>query len=572
MSWLFGFYSKRKFHSDHISAYHPPAEKIISTSKYYIAGGGNSGTFLYGSVRELLKYFICGMGISENAEKFLDESDWKNIILNHPAGIDKLNGHFCGAIAGTNSITLFTDQLGLREFHIYEDSSGWYFSTKLDLLLKLRKFEIDFEQFGSRWLLVNQLSDSGIIKDVLRINGGTRVKFENNDIDVRKNFWLPAYDQIVNPEEFNEKLNRVVHIGINSGRKISLSLSGGLDSRLILSALLRRGNCGWDSITFKTGATADILTAQKIAGDYSFPHRLIDAERHGPEEILKRAFEYAGATYCAESILAGQNMLEYNSLPDNSVLIDGGFGEIWRREFLKRFYYTGRKALQERNYERIISYLKLTRAEIFNEEAQALMKQGVINQTAEIIDKLPPEDEIGFENWLDLFSVKTRLVNYYAPEQARTDNYTVSYMPFAQLYMLNVLFGAKDKNEKVFKKIIRQNSPSLAGYKLAKGNISYPFSFNPLMKRLYFRIAAQKKHSVKLSGENNILWDLKTFIMDSVSSSSAKSFPFYDYGRIKNEIEAYYSGDLSREEFAGWFATFEIFRQIMQHGQSAIDS
>ncbi len=44
------------------------------------------------------------------------------------------------------------------------------------------------------------------------------------------------------------------------------------------------------------------------------------------------------------------------------------------------------------------------------------MKIGSIEQIEKLFKILPLLEEFGLGYWLDLFSIKTRLVNYYAPE------------------------------------------------------------------------------------------------------------------------------------------------------------
>jgi len=155
MSWIFGFYSKKQINEELISKYHPHPITSVSTPKYYIAAGGNNNTLFINKDNFKVNYFITGVPISEDASKFVSKIDFDELLSSDLDKLKLLNGHFCGVVIKENSLYLFTDQLGLREFHIYENNFGWYFSTRLDWLLKLDKFEIDFNEFGSRWLLIN---------------------------------------------------------------------------------------------------------------------------------------------------------------------------------------------------------------------------------------------------------------------------------------------------------------------------------------------------------------------------------------------------------------------------------
>jgi hypothetical protein len=194
------------------------------------------------------------------------------------------------------------------------------------------------------------------------------------------------------------------------------------------------------------------------------------------------------------------------------------------------------------------------------------MNQGVINQIRDISEILPDINEIGFENWLDLFTIKTRLGNFFAPEQARLDSLIVSYMPFAQLCLLNDLLNfplEERKNNKFFKNIILKNSPELTKYQLVIGSIYYPFWFSPLAKRVYLGIHSRLFKSRNAEHLNNFLDNMKDFVMDSLLSVSAKTYAPYNYNEIHNRVNSYYKGEKGNGNYVNWFLTFEIFRQIM---------
>ena len=86
------------------------------------------------------------------------------------------------------------------------------------------------------------------------------------------------------------------------------------------------------------------------------------------------------------------------------------------------------------------------------------MEKGVIEQLDNLFEEMPDANQISPERWIDLFSVRSRLTNYYAPEQARVDQYVISFMPLIQKDVLNLLFGlseADKKNGKMFKQLIQ---------------------------------------------------------------------------------------------------------------------
>ena len=111
------------------------------------------------------------------------------------------------------------------------------------------------------------------------------------------------------------------------------------------------------------------------------------------------------------------------------------------------------------------------------------MQRGTITQIDNLFKELPDLKSIGLGRWVDLFSLKTRLANYYAPEQARVDDHLISFMPFVQKDLLKMLFSLSNddkKNGKLFKELIKQNSSQLTKIPLVKGSMTHPFNLSSL--------------------------------------------------------------------------------------------
>lgn len=573
MSWIFGFYSKYSFETKKISELHPQPIAAVSSSKHYIAIGGNNNTLFYEKADPIINYFICGLPISKSATRFLNKNDWSRIFNDKPEELKSLNGHFCGVLTTNSSITLFTDQLGLREFHIYENDNGWYFSSRLDFILKLENFEIDFNEFGSRWMLINQLSNKSIIKNIRRLNCGAKAIINHNQLEFIENNWLPSKEKTISTNDFNDKLKNLTLLGSYNNSKISLSLSGGMDSRVILSLLLNSDYDNWDCHTFQTEDKMDINIAEKILSDLNIQHKLFSDNIDRQNNIVSELFDYIGSTYLTESSFNSRKLMHYKSLSQNEIIIDGGFGEIWRREFLTRLYHFGKRDLENKNYENISNYLINHRANIFSEEYNSVMKIGIVDQIEKLVAYLPSIKEIGLGNWLDLFSLKTRLVNYYAPEQARIDNFVTAYMPFVQFIIVKDLLNMpieKRKNNRLFKSIIHLNYSKLSKYRLAKGNMSFPFYFTPLMKRASSLIQSKFNKNKELGELDSFLYKMKEFTMDSLLSKSTREYAPYEYDSIYKKVNSYYNGEKDNKQFVDWFLTFEIFRQIMESKHNSL--
>jgi hypothetical protein len=247
----------------------------------------------------------------------------------------------------------------------------------------------------------------------------------------------------------------------------------------------------------------------------------------------------------------------------NNIIIDGGFGEIWRREFANKLFLLGRSALSQKNSERVFNLLKHNKTDIFSEDLNNEMKNGAIEQIENIFSELTSADEIGFANWIDLFSIRTRLPNYYSPEQERVDHFVISYMPLIQKHLLNLLFSIGDsykKNGKLFKSLIKQNAEQLTKYPLVKGNVVHPFNSSSLSIRLHFGIKNQFGLVYKSKQLNDLFITIKEYIIDLTQSAEVRNCEYYDQKKIKKLAENLLSKKDVFNSDLDWFLSFELFR------------
>jgi hypothetical protein len=177
---------------------------------------------------------------------------------------------------------------------------------------------------------------------------------------------------------------------------------------------------------------------------------------------------------------------------------------------------------------------------------------------------MPDAKQISAEKWIDLFSVRSRLANYYAPEQARVDQYVISSMPLIQKDVLNLLFGlskADKKSGKMFKQLIRQNSIQLTKHPLVKGNIIHPFDSSSLGSRLHSRVRNHLGLGYRSREPIKFLRSIKEFINDLTHSSEVKNCEFYDQKKIERIWVRFSSQSNEYNSEIDWFLSFELFRQ-----------
>ena len=176
---------------------------------------------------------------------------------------------------------------------------------------------------------------------------------------------------------------------------------------------------------------------------------------------------------------------------------------------------------------------------------------------------MPDVAKIGPANWIDIFSIRARLTNYYAPEQARIDQYVLSFMPLVQKDVLKLLFGFNNsdkKNGKLFKELIRQNSIQLTKHPLVKGNIEHPFNSSSLGARIHSRVKNKLGLSYRSKQQMEFLNSLKEFIGDVIQSSEVRNYEYYDRKKLDKIARDFSSKENDYNSEIDWFLAFELFR------------
>jgi hypothetical protein len=559
MSWIYGYIG-----NSHQLIIDPPETPIyqFKNSNLILFAGGNKQTCFFRLESSNSFWTVVGVGLKSTGGgyKILDENDWASHLFPNQ-NIKTVNGHLVALLYSESELKIFTDDLGLREIYIVKLSDGYGFTTRIEWLKFFIKPEIDLKEFGARWLLQNQISRKSIIKNVIRLVGANGT-IKHNSLSVEQNFWKPNFGINSNRKAFDLTLKKLLSI---QDKRISLSLSGGLDSRLLLSYLALKNSDLWDTHTFGDPNHPDSVVASKLMKSLSLENELIDDELPSVDELINLVKTYSVQSIVTNPISSVLNLRFYKNLSgEKNIIVDGGFGEIWRRTFANRLLLFGKNALEKKNAKETAKFLRYYRADIFLEEALIDMEKGIVDQFDNLFDEMPDLTSIRPPKWIDLFSIHSRLPNYYAPEQTRVDLYVISIMPLVQKDIINLIFSINDSdkaNGKLFKQLIKFNAPRLTKNPLVKGNIMHSFNSSSISARLKSKI----KNRMGLYYQSNyqiiLFKSLKEFVGDTFSSAEVRNYDYYDSSKIDFVLNSFLSRQSSYNSELDWLLSFELFRQ-----------
>jgi len=560
MSWIFGYFgnvSNRKIISPEA-----PHHSFKDSNLILFVGGNKQTSFLKSNQLNSC-WAVAGVGLksTDSGYRVLDQNEWNTQLESNQINLESINGHFVVLEYSSNELKFITDELGLREIYIVKLPDGFGFTTRIDWLKHFINPEIDLKEFGSRWLLQNQISQKSFIKNVQRLVCGNAV-IKNDNLQVDDHFWQPALHPVGNIEMFDNTLSKLLS---NDERKISLSLSGGLDSRLLLSYLANKDFNLWETHTFGDPNHPDSQIASELLTSLNRKNEIIDNELPAADKLVELIIIYSIQSMVTNPISSILNLRFYDRLSkQNNLIIDGGFGEIWRREFANKLLLLGSKALYQKDSLKASTFLRHSKADVFSEEVLREMEKGAIEQIENLFEVIPDAVKVGSSNWVDIFSIRARLPNYYAPEQARVDQHTVSFMPLVQKDILKFLFAfksAEKRNGRLFKTLIKQNAYQLTKHPLVKGSIIHPFNSSSISARLHARL----KYRFGLNYISNQPFELfnylKEFINDLIRSSEVTNCYLYDKRKVKRIADDFSAMESGYNSEMDWFLSFELFRQ-----------
>lgn len=576
MSWIIGHLGPAPSHGQQrrLAAVHGPPLHVSRQGGGYIATGGLPETCLYGELpgREAAVWFVAGLGLQRCDDHYevLDAAAWQARLDPSKPALHDLDGHFVALRwqPDAQRLEVFTDAAGLRSIHFAETPEGITFSTRLDWLTALcQDASIDYETFGAHWLTFNQLSTDSLVHGFRRLGPGGHAVVTPTVLRLRHRPWTPAPGEAGDgTQRFEATLKALVCPRLPDGQSLSLGLSGGLDSRLLLALRLQAGPAR--THVFGDPEHPDARIARRIARDTGIEQTHLHAEVPDAATclaLLRAHVAYSPMISPASAILG---LRHYPALHAHQhAMIDGGFGEIGRRQFLNRLYYRGRAALRSGDPAALLPYLHVPRADVFTGEALATMQRGALHQLDATWHALATLDTRSLADRLDVFAIRTRLPNFYGPEQARLDTFLLNYMPYAQSSLLHALFQvprAQRRGGRLYRALIRRYAPSLARYPLVKGSITYPFGLTTLPAYAYTKLKTRFTTPYTDPTRHRFLQTIKPFVLEAVHDPAVRACPAYDPRKLAALVEGYFSGQDHLAPAVDWWAAFEMWRRVVQ--------
>ncbi len=203
------------------------------------------------------------------------------------AFLGKLNGWFSGVLLDLREqkFVLFNDRYGVNRIYYHEDASGFYFSSEAKALLKIlpETRQLNLRSLGEVLCCEAVLENRSLFSGISLLPGGSSWVFSRGE-PVKKKRYFKQESWEGQPElaesDFYEKLKetwtRVLPKYFTGKQSIGLSLTGGVDSRMILAWAPRPpGTLPCYTWGGKYRDCADVKIARRTAKLCEQPHKTI---------------------------------------------------------------------------------------------------------------------------------------------------------------------------------------------------------------------------------------------------------------------------------------------------------
>jgi asparagine synthetase B (glutamine-hydrolysing) len=392
----------------------------------------------------------------------------------------------------SREVLFLNDRLGYLPLYYYLSDEYFVFGSKIDCILSLKShLSIQFDEVSIfEQLYFNQLiTDNTLIKNVKTISNASKLLLKNGSVSIAK-YWNMG--ELFNQRSLNSKkesfdllddaIKKSIHrIVSTAGSNINVSLTGGWDSRLILSYILNDMNKEFKLYSFGAKESSDILIPQEISikeklnytpyildQNYLTNHFLEFAKK--TIELSAGARNYKRAHYLYSTKQIGV---------DSDSIMTGIFGD----EVLKTGKPQGNAVLSNRTINLVEGGFDTTK---FRNSVRHLIDSKTLDELLYRIDLLQARNAIYHpeSERLIAFRFETNLRKYFGAEANSYNDFVYCYSPFIDYEFLKAYTQTCYSNHRqktsnkfmqamqsvdLYTKLVLKNYPTLAIYNSSRG-------------------------------------------------------------------------------------------------------
>ncbi len=327
------------------------AEIIINDCKYawHFEELNNTKIYVKGAFRYKGDYFISGNACKKLAELFSFLS--KGSSTYSPANKDikeivlELNGQFSFIIDAKNYVLASVDKVqSYQIFYCYKDGNIYLANSAVKLQVEAGLDEKDKVSFLEFEMAGYVTGSNTLFKDLFQLQAGESLIFDKNKSSLKVIHFFSYYTKnlvFINDEDLLDELHKITikifsdMVETLEGMPVWISLSGGLDSRLVLAMLYKLKYDNITTFTYGIPGLWEIGHAKKIAEYLKVKWNYIPYVPKKIKQLFhtterKNYFNFASGLRSVpflSDFYALWQMRKTGVIPDNAVIINGQGGD-----------------------------------------------------------------------------------------------------------------------------------------------------------------------------------------------------------------------------------------------------
>ena len=532
--------------------------------------------------------------LKNKGHKFNNENDPEFCLHSYEDyGIDfvkNLNGSFVFLICDLreNKIIIVNDRYGLRPLYYAINNGKLLFSSEVKAILEDKSFKkelndetvADFIAFGE--ILGNKTFFNG----VELIPPASVFTYCDGKYSIDQ-YWNFVYtpDYTLSKEDIVDKLlksfKKAVEIRLKDNYKYGLSLSGGLDSRLIVAAIDKNMRHNITTFTFGPLNCSDVKIGKKVSSEAGMKHKAVKLT---PENIIENAEDVIYLTDGMGFIGFGHNLTDYKGINKYINVVFNGLA----LDLTLGGSYLNKKILNAKNdkelfdilYEAMRLFSDEELSNLFNGEYYKKVNKFPLLSFTKSFNKVQ-ENSLG--NKRDHFAIQNHVRRWTLMAHIICRNFMEDLIPSFDNNFVDVILKIPPElriSRYIQRELLKRMSPELAKIHNDKTMIrtDAPLVFWKMGTTLQFAkrkikriIWKASKGKIFLANKQNFVefddWlrtnkNWERFFTELLLSKEARSKVYFSQEYIKVLIQEHIDGKSNNSSKILYIASFEIFLRL----------
>lgn len=291
---------------------------------------------------EIYNYLELRKNLIYKGYQFKTNSDTEVIVHLYEEHGEKfvnfLNGMFAIFIYDINKkkVLLFRDHMGIKPLFYFKKNNLLYFSSDLIGLSNIFNNKLNDLSVLSYLGMSYVPKPNTIFKDIHKLNPGSSIIIENHSKIKINNFWnlKHSYQNKISFSEAKHKLNQLLtesnNIQLRTDTDFAISLSGGIDSSLVLAYASLNYNDKLNTISMRyegKNNSNDSYYSKKISKQFNTNHIEVNIKREGFLNNLDDLIPYIDEPISDSSLISNYLISKEARKKGIKVLLSGAGGD-----------------------------------------------------------------------------------------------------------------------------------------------------------------------------------------------------------------------------------------------------